>query len=542
MGTNHNMKLFGLVFSTTLLVAASSGCTQQLENSFRLAQQEEAFNSTTDVNTKLDMLWVVDNSASMDVNQQHLRDGISAFASRYMQPTWDIRIAVITSDTYLGNTGFANYVNSTLGGSTGWKSEYIIGNANYGVPGRTSAFVNPSWAPTLFNLTVGNANYGKATGGIKVKDHWPYYARNWSTLQAGNHDGPMTTLCTEFNRLFWQGLSHCTYRDNQAGTGIDQCVTPGGGQTSVTQCVNTSMADNIHSGKPIISTMPPAGTPGDAAWTAQLVKDFTVNVSVGSSGSGSERPLSSMLQFVTDNEASASLTKFFRPGSLRTIVFLTDEDDQSMTIPANNANPGSNYTGSCSSKTVDGYTYTIDSCPSVALTPVSTFKSQMDAFFQGLDGSGAAGDPNYFVVSIVALTGASIQAMQTERCNVENGIFGPGSCSVATDRADRLVSFASLVGNGSLSMDLGSSDYSPMLDQIGTVIVQKKAQFTLARAPTAAEDMIVYVLHADQSRTVVDPSKWTINGNILTITDLNFVLSLASTDKFLVNYQPRSVQ
>jgi hypothetical protein len=267
-----------------------------------------------------------------------------------------------------------------------------------------------------------------------------------------------------------------------------------------------------------------------------------VNLSVGASGNGSERALSSMLQLVTDNEASGSATAFFRPGSLRTIVFVGDEDDQTMAIAGAGANPGNGYTGACGSKTVDGYTYTIGRCPSAALTSVATIKTQMDTFFRTLDGSAPTDSPNYFVVSIVALTGASIQALQTERCTMEDRIFGSGSCSIATDRADRIIDFANLVGNGSMNLDLGSNDYSPMLEAIGRAVVEKKSSFTLARAPTNAEEMIVFVVHANGSREVVPSSKWSISGNVLTITDIDYILSLAGTDRFLINYQPRSVQ
>jgi len=59
----------------------SSGCTSQIPGSFRFLQQEQKFASQQKINTKIDLLWVVDNSASMDVSQQKLRDGFSGFAA-----------------------------------------------------------------------------------------------------------------------------------------------------------------------------------------------------------------------------------------------------------------------------------------------------------------------------------------------------------------------------------------------------------------------------------------------------------------------------
>ena len=47
---------------------AEAGCTGQLPGSFRFAQLEETFSSSQELNTRVDILWVVDNSASMDVS------------------------------------------------------------------------------------------------------------------------------------------------------------------------------------------------------------------------------------------------------------------------------------------------------------------------------------------------------------------------------------------------------------------------------------------------------------------------------------------
>src|SRR5262249_24781898 len=155
--------------------------------------------------------------------------------------------------------------------------------------------------------------------------------------------------------------------------------------TQIEQCVNTVANDSIHSGHTILSTNPPADWKGSSDdWQNQLIRDFQINVSVGTSGSGEERGRQSVLQLINANEASASPTKFFRPGSLRVIVFLSDEEDQSMTIPS--PVPAKFYTDykysvHCSPKTVDGYTYTLSDCPDpTTLLPVDQVKAQLDGF------------------------------------------------------------------------------------------------------------------------------------------------------------------
>jgi hypothetical protein len=479
----------------------------------------------------------------MDISQQKLRDGFRSFAQKYMKADWDIRVAVITTDTYMANPAFSAQLNATYQ-AAGYKSNYLAGITSGGINGRTTAFVNPAYAPALINTTPG-PSLGTFTTGSTTKQNWPLWANNWSKLLPGNHDGPMTTLCYEGNSYFFKGLANCRIRDDQtANVGVSHCLNPTGAEDSTTQCINTTMNDSIHSGKAYISTMPPSGTPANATWTNQLVNDFLINLSPGASGSGSERGWASTLQLLVDNEPSPS-TAFFRPGSLRVVVIVSDEDDQTMTLPSpvpGGFTSNTNYGSSCASKTVDGYTYTLSVCADPSkLTPLATIKGQLDSFFAGLDATAANPNPspNYFVISLVALTGQSIQQMHTDRCTEETAIFG--TCSVSVDRGDRYIGMGNLVGNGSMAMDINSPSYAPLLDSIGLAIVQKKSVFNLARAPTGMEEIIVLIKHSDGTVTPVKSSQYKVAGKQLTITDYNFMLSLSAADHVAISYQPSSV-
>lgn len=548
----HYIRISLLAFALT-----AAGCTEQLSNSFRLAQQEETFSSMTNVNTKLDMLWVVDNSPSMAPSQKKLRDGFRAFADRYMKPTWDIRVAVISQDTFLAHPSFRDHLNGVDNGwfsrPAGYQSTYL-NPASGANPRRTTPFVTPAyWTAAGSGISANGTVTGNGAlvrlvqpdyGGANLNA--PVSAGNpsqWARLLPGRHDGPLTTMCwTTSSNAFFYGAPNCPVRDQQnIYSGTSGCVNGGVGvNDSAAQCVNTLMNNTVRSGKPIISTLPPSGTPADAAWTQQLYADFAVNLSGGVSGLGIEKFFNSMQQLIADNESTS--TKFFRPDALRVIVIATDEDDQSMVFPAGQIAPtsfGYDSGASCPWKTVDGHTYRLQICPRLADSlPVATFKTQLDDFFRVLDGKAPGqGDPNYFVVTISPKTGDVIQDLH-DAAGEDSG----GYNSVSVDRADRLFAFADSVGNGSLKLELTSADYSPLLDAIGLVIVSKKAVFTLTRAPTTVEEMIVWVLHADGSRTVIQPSQFTVVGNVLTITDEDFLLTLTSTDRILVNYQPRSVE
>lgn len=543
-------------------IIGATGCTGQIPNSFRLAQQSQDFGAQLDINTKIDLLWVVDNSASMDTVQDKLRNGLTGFANKYMQPTWDIRVAVITTDTYLANSAFQTYFNSPVSNVTtqGYQSPYLSS--------RTVAFNDASLVDntgTFVRNTFNKDLYPKAVSG------------NYSKLVAGIHDGPISAFCMEGMPYFLNGETKCNVRDKDGTTaynGTSHCLNPSGSETAITQCVNTTQNDTVHSGKAIISTMPTTALTGAAltTWTQQLAKDFIVNATTGSAGGGSERGLQSVIQFMTDNEVANSPTQFFRPNSARGIIFVSDEDDQTMVLDAQNSTSVGPYAHymcdqasltalngagaistyccsggscsygaegtSCSSKTIDGYTYTIGLCPVPSkLVAVSSIKTQFDNFFLTLDGAGAT-DPNYFIAVITPMTGATLQALHTAR--IADDTAAGQIKNKASDRGDRYLALADLVP-GSVKLDLGASDYSPLLDQIGQAIILKKSTFPLSRIPTGQEDMIVTLIHADGSSTIIPDTKYTISGSNIVITDQALVLSFAATDKINVNYQPKFV-
>lgn len=528
--------------SIGLIALELVGCTGQLPGSFRLKQEEELFSAQQDVNTKLDILWVVDNSGSMDEEQAKLREGFSSFASRYMKPTWDIHLAVITTDTYLANPAFQGTLGAVFNSTKNYNSNYVNGISSSGIPGRVNKLdnPNPSWNPNLFVWDAPSSRWKTRAAGFSNADIRPNYSANWAKLLdadpvtgKGNHDGPPVLICSEINALSGvaalTGLTKCETRDNiartnpTANTGSSNCAMPGTGEAAVSQCVNTVQNDTVHSGKSIISTY---GANAD-----QLVDDFLVNATVGIQGYGIESGINSMFQLMLDNEAPTSTTKFFRQNSLRVIVFVSDEDDASYVLPTDNGvtqfTPDS-YITSCQ-KSQDGTNYWSSNCiktnqvyPAVgAAIPISVVKDRMDTFFRTLDGN-TDGDPNYFVATITALTAASVLS--------------------SGDQASRNLELGRAVGKGSLALEINSADYSPLLDAIGTVIVQKKAIFEITRVPTGAEDMLVYVQHANGTKTLIPSSKFVIDGKTLTITDDDVVLGFVEGDRILINYQPKSVE
>ena len=561
------MKTLTKTFFSAALIWGTTACTGQIAGSFTYAQQKETFNLTQDINTKIDMLWVVDNSASMDTSQQKLRNAFAAFASTYMQPTWDIRVAVITTDTYLANPAYHGYLTTTISGSGNYHSNYAAGRGSW---------PNPSWDSDLYN--AGSTNFRAA--GLKFWElvpGWNAYANadstiTWARLLPGLHDGPTAGLCTEIfpTKHFYNGVPNCSVRDAVgANSGAEHCLRPTGGESSLTQCVNTIQNDTVRSGQAIIETL------GQNAVTLQ--DNFKINATTGTAGSGSERGMQSVTELLSQNETKN--TALFRANSTRMIVFISDEDDQTMTVPTageqathnvwdyyrcdaagfTTLNPTTNITGnggvccsngtctygvrgtSCYTKTYAGEgTRTITICPDNAkLVPVSSIKSTLDSFFQNLDHSGSSGNPNYVVAAIVPLTLASVNSLQSARTTEDASVGVVSQYSV--DRGDRYMELADLVGNGSLKMELNTNDFSPLLDSIGHALIDNKSHFTLTREPTSNENMIVKIIHSGGSSTTLASSKYSVSAKVLTITDITTVLGFQQGDQLYVDYQPKNL-
>jgi hypothetical protein len=327
--------------------------------------------------------------------------------------------------------------------------------------------------------------------------------------------------------------------------------------------------------------------------TSDLIAQFYVNVSTGSAGNGSERGLGSVLEFLAVNETTA--TPFFRADSLRGIIFLSDEDDQTMTLPTtvpSGFSPQTNYVCDldalttanaskfanpsntiqntfryccasgcsyqnlgCSARTIGSTTYKVGICPdSTKLVAVSSVKSQIDSFFRNLEGK-TDGTPNWFTAAIVVTSESTYNSLTSARNQSDDrldtvSIYATDKTTVTTaqmirqpavDVGQRYIDFANAVGNGSLTLDIGAADFAPVLDAIGKAIVTKKGTFALNYAPTKKSDMIVTVYYASGSTVVLTEDQFNISEKSLIITDQDLVLGLTDGDAISVNYQPSSL-
>jgi hypothetical protein len=80
------------------VTACSSGTDFNLDGDSANFQQ-----SVTIIQTKVDILWVVDNSGSMETSQQNVADNFESFIQKFQDTQFDYQMAVTTTDAWLAN-------------------------------------------------------------------------------------------------------------------------------------------------------------------------------------------------------------------------------------------------------------------------------------------------------------------------------------------------------------------------------------------------------------------------------------------------------
>lgn len=113
------MKKWNLLFAGLISTALLPACGAR-DISFDLLSETANFSqSAAEVNGKIDILWVTDNSGSMATSQQAIADNFERFIEKFQEKGFDFQIAITTTDAY-----------RDLFTVNGVKSVYINGNYN----------------------------------------------------------------------------------------------------------------------------------------------------------------------------------------------------------------------------------------------------------------------------------------------------------------------------------------------------------------------------------------------------------------------------
>jgi hypothetical protein len=91
---------------TASLALSLAGCSKAPANFSTLATSQSFQQSQAQVNNKIDVMWVVDNSNSMDPLQTSLIANFNSFINNFQTLGFDYNMVVTTTDSYLANTKF----------------------------------------------------------------------------------------------------------------------------------------------------------------------------------------------------------------------------------------------------------------------------------------------------------------------------------------------------------------------------------------------------------------------------------------------------
>jgi hypothetical protein len=96
----------GIVLTAGL--AMLTGCGSGGEQTYSVLSTGQSFKQASAGNGQIDILWVVDNSGSMDPLQTNLNTNFNSFMSDFMHKGYDFHLAVTSSDSYRGGATFKN--------------------------------------------------------------------------------------------------------------------------------------------------------------------------------------------------------------------------------------------------------------------------------------------------------------------------------------------------------------------------------------------------------------------------------------------------
>ncbi len=124
--------------------------------SFSLTSVEDSFlqNSDQQQVSKVDILWVVDNSGSMKASQDNLAANFNSFISNFTTENLDFQIAVTATDAFRANSSYDSFSNSS----------YSLFRTGDGVTDSGISIINNSTTDInstfLTNVTIGTGGTG----------------------------------------------------------------------------------------------------------------------------------------------------------------------------------------------------------------------------------------------------------------------------------------------------------------------------------------------------------------------------------------------
>ncbi len=148
----ERMLKIGFAATSAAILYFTLGCDHGGSSFSTLPVNQSFSQATVQVNNKVDVLWVVDNSSSMTSLQNNLVKNFNSFISTFQNKGYDFHIAVTSTDAYLAATNFNN--SSAL-------SRFKDGSPS----SHSGIYVLDSTTPNLVSTFVNNASLGQTGSG-----------------------------------------------------------------------------------------------------------------------------------------------------------------------------------------------------------------------------------------------------------------------------------------------------------------------------------------------------------------------------------------
>lgn len=252
---NSNKLLIPLMGFAVALTACD-----KTDRSFSLADAGSTFQqSPIVVQRKLDILWVIDNSGSMDSSQTNLTNSFSSFINRFQSLNYDFHMAVTSSDA--------------------WRANYVANNTSKQLlrslrVGRIEFTTNPyTWAtnsgvrimdrltPNLSNVFIMNATQGTTgTGDERAFSSFSTVLSSTDNNDFRRPDAALAVIIVSDEDDFSANTSAFVAADYDDEVNADPVVlTNTGSTTDMYDLYNDSRLDSVSSYKTYLDGLVGAG-------------------------------------------------------------------------------------------------------------------------------------------------------------------------------------------------------------------------------------------------------------------------------------------
>lgn len=153
MKTTNRLKVLLVGFAVTI-----AGCGSDSASYSVLPDGDTFYQNTSAMNSRIDMLWVIDNSGSMESSQANLANNFPSFIDGFASRGLDFQIGVIGTDAFVALPQMSNYYNAygylKARAQPDWAKFRDGGSSHSGI------YIMNKLTPNLESVFVTNATLG----------------------------------------------------------------------------------------------------------------------------------------------------------------------------------------------------------------------------------------------------------------------------------------------------------------------------------------------------------------------------------------------